>query len=102
MNNGGQVCISIERVYVEEPVYDAFVAKVVDKLRALRQGVPAGPGSVDVGAMTFPPQIDIVERPREGRRREGREVLPAASGRRGAGASSSRPCSSTSTTRWSA
>src|SRR5579884_136891 len=25
MNNGGQVCISVERVYVEEPVYDRFV-----------------------------------------------------------------------------
>ena len=26
MNNGGQVCISVERVYVEAPVYDEFVA----------------------------------------------------------------------------
>ena len=25
MNNGGQVCISVERVYVEAPVYDEFV-----------------------------------------------------------------------------
>src|SRR5262249_16326838 len=28
MQNAGQTCISIERVYVEEPVYDEFVAKV--------------------------------------------------------------------------
>ena len=61
MLNGGQTCISIERVYVEEPVYDEFVAKVTEKVRALRQGRPAGPGTVDVGSMTFPPQIDIVE-----------------------------------------
>ncbi len=61
MLNGGQTCISIERVYVEEPVYDEFVAKVTEKVRALRQGRPAGPGTTDVGAMTFPPQIDIVE-----------------------------------------
>ena len=26
MQNGGQTCISVERVYVEEPVYDEFVA----------------------------------------------------------------------------
>ena len=26
--NAGQVCISVERVYVEEPVYDEFVAKL--------------------------------------------------------------------------
>ncbi|MGB2710909.1 MAG: succinic semialdehyde dehydrogenase [Conexibacter sp.] len=61
MNNGGQVCISVERVYVEAPVYDEFVSKVTDKVRALRQGRPSGPGSVDVGAVTFPPQLDIIE-----------------------------------------
>jgi acyl-CoA reductase-like NAD-dependent aldehyde dehydrogenase len=60
--NGGQICISVERVYVEEPVYDEFVAKVVDKTRALRQGQPGGYGTVDVGAVTFPPQAEIVER----------------------------------------
>src|SRR3954468_16292650 len=27
MQNSGQTCISVERVYVEEPVYDEFVAK---------------------------------------------------------------------------
>jgi acyl-CoA reductase-like NAD-dependent aldehyde dehydrogenase len=61
MQNSGQTCISIERAYVEEPVYDEFVEKVGEKVRALRQGVPAGPGSVEIGAMTFPPQVDTVE-----------------------------------------
>ncbi len=60
--NGGQTCISTERVYVEAPVYDAFVAKVVAKTRALRQGVPSDFGAVDVGAITFPPQAEIIER----------------------------------------
>jgi acyl-CoA reductase-like NAD-dependent aldehyde dehydrogenase len=61
MNNAGQVCISVERVYVEAPVYDEFVAKVADKVRRIRQGVPGGPGEVDVGAVIFPPQLDLVE-----------------------------------------
>jgi acyl-CoA reductase-like NAD-dependent aldehyde dehydrogenase len=61
MMNGGQTCISIERVYVEAPVYDEFVAKVTEKARSLRQGVPAGPGSVDIGAVTFPKQMEIIE-----------------------------------------
>ena len=61
MNNGGQVCISIERVYVEEPVYDQFVKKVTDNVRQLRQGVPDGIASVDVGAVTFPPQLETVD-----------------------------------------
>jgi acyl-CoA reductase-like NAD-dependent aldehyde dehydrogenase len=61
MNNGGQVCMSIERVYVEEPIYDEFVAKVADNVRQLRQGTPAGVGSVDIGAVTFPPQVEIID-----------------------------------------
>jgi acyl-CoA reductase-like NAD-dependent aldehyde dehydrogenase len=61
MNNAGQICISVERVYVEEPIYDAFVEKVSDQVRKLRQGAPHGAGSVDVGAVTFPPQLDIVD-----------------------------------------
>src|SRR3954471_14492044 len=61
MQNAGQTCISIERVYVEEPVYDEFVSKVSEKVRALRVGKPEGPGSVEVGAITFPPQLDIIK-----------------------------------------
>src|SRR5581483_11620515 len=59
--NAGQVCVSVERVYVEAPVYDEFVAKVVDKVKQVRQGPPEA-GAVEVGSMTFPPQIDKVER----------------------------------------
>jgi acyl-CoA reductase-like NAD-dependent aldehyde dehydrogenase len=84
MMNSGQTCISIERVYVEEPVYDEFVSKVVDKTSKLRQGVPAGPGSVEVGAMTFPPQMDIVERHVEDAKKKGAKVL--VGGHRGTGA----------------
>jgi acyl-CoA reductase-like NAD-dependent aldehyde dehydrogenase len=61
MQNAGQTCISIERVYVEEPVYDEFVAKVTEKVRGLRVGAPDGPGSVEVGAITFPPQMDTIK-----------------------------------------
>jgi len=60
MQNAGQTCISIERAYVEAPVYDEFVSKVTEKVRALRVGAPHGPGSVDVGAITFPPQLDTI------------------------------------------
>jgi len=75
MLNTGQTCISVERVYVEAPVYDAFVAKVTAKARRLRHGVPAGPGSVEVGAMTHAPQVDIVERHVEDARSKGARVL---------------------------
>ena len=61
MNNGGQVCISVERCYVEESVYDEFVQRVTDNVRGLRQGEPTGVGTVDVGAVIFPPQLEIVD-----------------------------------------
>ncbi len=62
MLNGGQTCISVERVYVEAPVYEDFVGRVVDKVQAIRQGPSTGPATAEVGAMTTPAQLDIVER----------------------------------------
>src|SRR3954470_5835171 len=61
MQNGGQTCISIERCFVAATFYDEVDAKVTGKARAIRQGVPGQPGTVDVGAITFPPQMDIIE-----------------------------------------
>jgi acyl-CoA reductase-like NAD-dependent aldehyde dehydrogenase len=62
MQNAGQTCISIERVYVEDAVHDDFVRRVVARAQALRQDDPrGGPGTVDVGAMTTPEQADLVE-----------------------------------------
>ena len=101
MQNAGQTCISIERVYVEEPVYDEFVAKVSEKVRALRVGAPQGPGSVEVGAITFPPQLETIEDHVADAVDKGARVLAGGQRRVRAarGASTSRPCSSTSTTR---
>jgi acyl-CoA reductase-like NAD-dependent aldehyde dehydrogenase len=61
--HSGQVCMSIERVYVEEPVAEEFTRKVVEKVAKVRQGAETKDGErVDIGAMTFPPQIEKVER----------------------------------------
>ena len=81
MFNCGQTCISIERCYVEAPIYDEFVARVTEKVRAIRQGVPTGPGTVDVGSLTFPPQVETVERHVQEARERGAKVLTG--GRRG-------------------
>lgn len=61
MNNAGQVCISVERVYVEAPIYEDFVRRVTEKVGMLRQGPPDGPGSVEVGAIIFPPQMETID-----------------------------------------
>jgi acyl-CoA reductase-like NAD-dependent aldehyde dehydrogenase len=61
MMNSGQICISVERIYVEEPVYDEFVAKLVREVGVLRQGADDARDPKDVGAMTSPNQTAIVE-----------------------------------------
>jgi acyl-CoA reductase-like NAD-dependent aldehyde dehydrogenase len=61
MVNSGQLCISVERIYVEEPVYDEFVAKLTEQVKGLRQGADGRKPEKDVGAMTSPNQTAIVE-----------------------------------------
>ncbi len=56
--NCGQICTSIERVYVEAPVYQPFVAKVVERVRAIRQGPSAD--QVDLGSMTSETQLEKI------------------------------------------
>jgi acyl-CoA reductase-like NAD-dependent aldehyde dehydrogenase len=85
MQNGGQTCVSIERVYVEAPIYDRFVDAVTERVQALRQGAPDGPASVEVGAMTFPPQMDIVSRHVEQARAAGARITTGGHVREGSG-----------------
>jgi acyl-CoA reductase-like NAD-dependent aldehyde dehydrogenase len=61
MFNSGQVCISVERIYVEEPAYDEFVAKLTAEVGRIRQGADDARNPKDVGAMTSPNQTAIVE-----------------------------------------
>ncbi len=57
----GQMCLAAERVLVFDRVYDEFVAKVQDITLRLRQGAPLSGKLVDLGAMTMPAQIEIIE-----------------------------------------
>ena len=56
--NAGQTCASVERVYVEKPVADAFVARVLEETARLRVG--AG-DDADMGPLTMERQRRIVE-----------------------------------------
>jgi acyl-CoA reductase-like NAD-dependent aldehyde dehydrogenase len=60
----GQMCVAAERLYVMDGIYDRFVEKVTAQVRALRQGPPTDDpgGRYDVGAMTMPRQLEIIER----------------------------------------
>jgi putative phosphonoacetaldehyde dehydrogenase len=48
--NSGQRCTAVKRILVVEPVADAFVAKVLEKTRALKAGDPMDPAS-DIGTV---------------------------------------------------
>ena len=71
--NSGQTCTSIERVYVEAPVYDAFVDKVVRRVKAMRQGKSAD--EVDIGCMTSETQLNKVAAQVDEARAKGAKIL---------------------------
>jgi acyl-CoA reductase-like NAD-dependent aldehyde dehydrogenase len=55
MSNAGQTCIGIERVYVTERNYDAFVRELTTRARDVQAGTSYGP-------ITMPSQLEIIER----------------------------------------
>jgi succinate-semialdehyde dehydrogenase/glutarate-semialdehyde dehydrogenase len=57
--NAGQTCASVERVYVEKPIAEVFLAKVVEETKKLRLGDPGRPGT-DMGPLTLERQREIV------------------------------------------
>jgi len=57
----GQVCYSVERVYVHESVHDSFVALLVAKAKEVRLNAE-NPRAGHIGPFTFAPQAEIVAR----------------------------------------
>lgn len=55
--NGGQMCTSVERLLVVEEVHDEFVDMVRKEIERVKVGDTA---DADMGAITFPPQLDII------------------------------------------
>src|ERR1700722_19783853 len=59
MSNAGQTCVGVERVYVVESVYHAFLEKLGDRVAQLR---PGDDDAAAYGPMTMAGQVDVVER----------------------------------------
>ena len=59
--NTGQACTSVERVYVEQPIYQAFRDRLVAEARKLRSGVDRD-GSADLGRLTAAFQAEKIRR----------------------------------------
>ncbi|MFW6097788.1 MAG: aldehyde dehydrogenase family protein [Chloroflexota bacterium] len=60
--HSGQTCVAIERVYVMEQVYKAFVAEVLAEMDRLQQGYSPHVYNPNVlGPVTFERQVDIIK-----------------------------------------
>jgi acyl-CoA reductase-like NAD-dependent aldehyde dehydrogenase len=64
--NAGQTCLSVERCYVHESIYQKFLERCVEKTNKLRVGYshPAQPGAAvpqDIGPMIHQRQLRIVD-----------------------------------------
>lgn len=59
--NNGQSCCAVERIYVHENVYDAYVKAFVTEVSSYRMGLPTEAG-VYLGPLTRKDQLDVLER----------------------------------------
>jgi aminomuconate-semialdehyde/2-hydroxymuconate-6-semialdehyde dehydrogenase len=73
-HNTGQVCLGTERIFVQRPVFDAFVTKLAERARRLKPGRPDDPEA------SFGPLISAVHQQKvldyyDLARREGAQVV---------------------------
>jgi succinate-semialdehyde dehydrogenase / glutarate-semialdehyde dehydrogenase len=60
-SNAGQLCMHLERIYVEDAVHDRFVAALADRVRRIRLG-PGFGWDVETGSLANRQQFDVVTR----------------------------------------
>ncbi|RQO68323.1 aldehyde dehydrogenase [Pedobacter sp. KBW01] len=58
--NNGQSCCSVERIYVHEKNYEAYLSAFVNEVKSWKSGSPTADG-VYIGALTRKAQISILE-----------------------------------------
>jgi succinate-semialdehyde dehydrogenase/glutarate-semialdehyde dehydrogenase len=73
-SNAGQLCVSSERLFVADQVYDRFVDRLVSRTEALTLGT-SGEWGVDVGSLVGPEQLAAVSAHVEDARAQGARVL---------------------------
>jgi succinate-semialdehyde dehydrogenase/glutarate-semialdehyde dehydrogenase len=73
-SSAGQLCESMERIYVVDAVYDEFVEQFVAAVKGMRLGAERA-FTTDMGSLTFQRQLDSVTEHVEDARRKGATVL---------------------------
>lgn len=69
----GQVCISLQRIYVHEDLYDEFIHKFIENTKQLKIGDPESE-STDLSALIHIKEAERVEKWVEVARKEGTEI----------------------------
>jgi acyl-CoA reductase-like NAD-dependent aldehyde dehydrogenase len=82
--NAGQICASVERIYVQDRIAREFTERFVAETKKLRQG-PDKAFDVDVGSMANRQQWEVVSRQVEEAKARGATVLAGGSGTKGDG-----------------
>jgi len=82
MYNTGQSCCSVERIYVHEKIYDAFVTAFLETVKTFKMGDPMSEDTY-IGAITRAPQLDVLDAQVADAKAKGAMLL--AGGKRGAG-----------------
>lgn len=82
MYNTGQSCCSVERIYVHEKIYDAFVTAFLETVKTFKMGDPMSEDTY-IGAITRAPQLDVLDAQVADAKAKGATLL--AGGKRGAG-----------------
>ena len=72
--NTGQSCCSVERIYVHERIFEAFVDAFVAEVRGYRRGDPADDKTY-IGPLTREPQLKVLEAQVKDARKKGAKVL---------------------------
>jgi acyl-CoA reductase-like NAD-dependent aldehyde dehydrogenase len=72
--NTGQSCCSVERIYIHEQVYDAFVAAFVAEVKSFKIGDPTDEATY-IGAITRRPQIAVLQAQVADAKRKGAKLV---------------------------
>jgi aldehyde dehydrogenase (NAD+)/succinate-semialdehyde dehydrogenase/glutarate-semialdehyde dehydrogenase len=78
--NAGQLCISIERMYVHEDIYDRFVPRLVELVKGMKLGTGLD-FEAEMGSLTYQRQLDAVTRHVDQAVKEGATVLAGGKAR---------------------
>lgn len=80
-SNSGQTCMSPERIYVVEAVYDKFIEAVRKEIEKMKIGYSSDESAAyHYGSITFPRQKEIVTEQMEDARKKGATVHTGGSG----------------------